>query len=66
MTTSQLLAQANAMNPEITSIHHEETAYIDGEHFIHYIAHVPGDQIFGDSAEHLLATILEGSRKVAA
>jgi len=65
MTIHQVLAQANAFNPEITSVHHEETAYIDGEHFLHYIAHVPGDQIFGDSPEDLLANVMAASRKAA-
>jgi hypothetical protein len=64
MTIDQILEQAHAFNPEIISIHREETRYLDGEHFLHYIAYVPGDQIFGDSPEQLLANILE-TRKAA-
>jgi len=65
VTIQQLLAQANSFNPEITSIHREETAYLDGDHYGHYIAHMPGDQIFGDTPEELLANVMAESRKAA-
>jgi hypothetical protein len=66
VTNSQLLAQARAFNPEIGSIHVEHTVYADGDEFLHYIAHVPGDQIFGDSPDDLLANVMASSRKAAA
>lgn len=69
MTLKQLLEQARAFNPEITCIHYEATEYAEeyeeGNSFMHYIAHVPGDQIFGDSPDDLLANVMASSRKAA-
>jgi len=66
MTFQQILAQAKAMNPEVTSLHVEATLYADGEDsFLRYEAHMPGEQIFGDTAEELLANILNQSRRAA-
>jgi hypothetical protein len=65
MTVQQLLAQASSFNPEIGSIHVEHTVYEDGDEYLHYIAHVPGDQIFGDSPDDLLANVMALSRKAA-
>jgi hypothetical protein len=65
MTFQQILAQAKAMNPEVTSLHVEATLYADGEDsFLRYELHVPGDRIFGDTADDLLANVLE-TRKAA-
>jgi hypothetical protein len=64
MTFQQLLAQARVYNPEITSLHVEATVYTDGDAYLRYEAHVPGEQISGDTVEELLANIRD-ERKAA-
>lgn len=65
MTLTQILAQARSFNPEITSLHVEATVYEDGDLFLRYTAHVPGDQIFGDTPDELLVNVREEMKAAA-